>query len=51
MSFPVAERAAFQESIWLDEKVFRAGKAGIEDVARALAKLLENAGSLAGYIE
>lgn len=51
MSFPAAERAAYQESIWLDEKVFRSGKAGVEDVARALAKLLENTSALAGYIE
>ena len=39
MSFPVAERAALRETVYLDENVFRAGPRGVEDAVEALAKV------------
>jgi hypothetical protein len=47
MSFPVAESAAERESLYLNENVFRAGSAGIDDVLEALAKVQAHAGELA----
>jgi dTDP-4-amino-4,6-dideoxygalactose transaminase len=38
-SFPVAERAAFTEQVYLDEGIFRAGKKGVDDAIEALLKL------------
>ena len=38
-SFPVAERAGEREAVYLDEKIFRSGKEGIDDVVSALIKL------------
>jgi dTDP-4-amino-4,6-dideoxygalactose transaminase len=43
MSFPVAERAALHQTVYLDENVFRAGAAGVEDAVEALAKVRRNA--------
>jgi dTDP-4-amino-4,6-dideoxygalactose transaminase len=43
MDFPVATRACEHEAVWLDEKVFRAGREGIDDVITALKKIQENA--------
>jgi dTDP-4-amino-4,6-dideoxygalactose transaminase len=48
MSFPVAERAALRQTVYLDEKVFRAGRRGVEDAVEALAKVQRHAGELAG---
>jgi hypothetical protein len=48
MSFPVAERAALRETIYLDENVFRAGQAGVEDAVEALAKVQRHADELTG---
>lgn len=45
-SFPNAERAAFTEQIYLDEGIFRAGKAGVDDCIEALLKLQRNCDSL-----
>jgi dTDP-4-amino-4,6-dideoxygalactose transaminase len=42
MHFPEAERICGQEAVWLEEQVFRAGTEGIDDVARALRKILAN---------
>jgi len=36
---PVADRAAKQEQIYLDENIFRAGKTGIDQAVEALVKL------------
>lgn len=41
MSFPVAEKAAKKESVWLGENVFRAGKQGIDDLIAGITKLIE----------
>ena len=47
MRYPVAERACEQEAVWLDEAIFRAGERGVDDVIRALNKILENSDKLA----
>jgi dTDP-4-amino-4,6-dideoxygalactose transaminase len=46
MSFPVAEEAALRQTVYLDEKVFRAGRRGVEDAVEALAKVQRHAGEL-----
>ena len=40
--FPVAERVATQEAVWLDENVFRARLQGVDDVVAALRKVYES---------
>jgi dTDP-4-amino-4,6-dideoxygalactose transaminase len=47
MHFPVAERAAERESVWLDESVFRAGTQGIDDAVAAIRKVQANGVELA----
>lgn len=47
MSFPVAERVALRETVYLDENVFRAGRRGVEDAVEALAKIQRHAAELA----
>lgn len=42
LTLPETERAAELEAVWLDECVFRSGRAGVDDVIRALKKLTEN---------
>jgi dTDP-4-amino-4,6-dideoxygalactose transaminase len=46
-SFPVAERAGEQESVWLPECVFRDGQRGIDDFITALNKVQANGAELA----
>jgi dTDP-4-amino-4,6-dideoxygalactose transaminase len=46
MSFPVAERAALRQTVYLDENVFRAGAQGVEDAVEALAKVQRHAAEL-----
>jgi dTDP-4-amino-4,6-dideoxygalactose transaminase len=46
MSFPVAERAALHQTVYLDENVFRAGRRGVEDAVEALAKVQRHAHEL-----
>jgi len=46
MSFPVAERAGEHEAVWLDERVFRAGSGGIDDVITALGRIHGQAGEI-----
>jgi dTDP-4-amino-4,6-dideoxygalactose transaminase len=47
LQYPVAERAAEHEAVWLPENTFRAGRQGIDDVAAALRKVQANASALA----
>jgi dTDP-4-amino-4,6-dideoxygalactose transaminase len=47
MSFPVAERLALQQTVYLDENVFRAGRRGVDDAVEALAKVQRHAAELA----
>ena len=42
MHLPAAERATGSDAIWLNENVFRAGPAGVDDVATALRKIQAN---------
>lgn len=46
MSFPVAERLALRQTVYLDESVFRAGRQGVEDAVEALAKVQRHAAEL-----
>jgi dTDP-4-amino-4,6-dideoxygalactose transaminase len=46
MSFPVAERACEHEAVWLDERIFRAGPAGVDDVIEALWRIHGQAGEI-----
>jgi len=48
--FPVAERIATQEAVWLDENVFRAGLQGVDDVVAALRKVYEQRETLAAAL-
>jgi len=42
MSFPVAERARWQESVWMGESIFRSGKQGVDDLINGLNKLVKH---------
>jgi dTDP-4-amino-4,6-dideoxygalactose transaminase len=46
MSFPVAERLALEQTVYLDENLFRAGDRGVEDAVEALAKVQRHAAEL-----
>lgn len=46
MHFPVAERACEHEAVWLDERIFRAGRKGVEDAVAAMRKIQRNAEEL-----
>ena len=48
MSFPVAEAAAEQQSVYLNENVFRAGERGIEQAVEGIAKVQQHADELVG---
>ena len=47
MSFPVTERASWEESIWMGESIFRSGKQGIDDLVAGLKKLVDHRVELA----
>lgn len=44
---PVAERAAYQESVWLPHQLLLASEADMDDIADAIIKIRENIGELA----
>jgi dTDP-4-amino-4,6-dideoxygalactose transaminase len=46
MSFPVAEVASEEESVWMGEAIFRSGKQGIDDLVNGLEKLHEHRAKL-----
>ena len=46
-SCPVSERAAYHESVWIPQFVLLGGEKDVEDVARAVAKIMENIAELA----
>ncbi len=48
MSFPIAERAALREAVYLDEAIFRAGSQGVQDTVEAIAKVQAHASTLRG---
>jgi dTDP-4-amino-4,6-dideoxygalactose transaminase len=39
LRLPEAERACEREAVWLDEAIFRAGRAGVDDAVAALKKI------------
>ena len=47
MSFPIAERPALREAVYLDEAIFRDGLRGVHDTVEALAKVQAHAHELA----
>ncbi len=47
MSFPVAERASEQESVWMGESIFRSGEEGVDDLVKGIQKLVENRDTMA----
>jgi len=51
MQFPEAERACQREAVWLDERVFRAGKPGVDDAVAALRKIYDSRIELAAKAE
>ena len=46
LRLPVAERVCLRQAIWFDERVFRAGKTGVDDAVAALRKIQANAATL-----
>lgn len=46
-SCPVSERAAYHESVWIPQFVLLGGEKDVDDVARAVAKVMENIAELA----
>ena len=47
VSCPVSERAAYHESVWLPQFVLLGGDQDVEDVARAVEKVMKHIGELA----
>jgi dTDP-4-amino-4,6-dideoxygalactose transaminase len=46
---PVAERAGYEESVWLPHQIFLGDERDVDDVLAAIRKIKENSGELAGY--
>ncbi len=46
---PVAERAAYEESVWLPHHIFLGDRKDIDDIAHAVLKVLENMNELRGF--
>jgi len=46
---PVAERAGYEESVWLPHQIFLGAERDVDDVLTAIQKIKENAAELAGY--
>jgi hypothetical protein len=45
---PVAERIAYREAVWLPQFVLLGDAADVEEIAQAIAKVIDGAGALAG---
>jgi len=45
---PIAERAAYDESVWLPQFLLLGAEQDVEDIARAVRKVVANLGELAG---
>ena len=48
-SCPVAERAGYDESVWLPHQIFLGSEADVADLISAITKVVENIGELAGF--
>ncbi|MEP7270680.1 MAG: DegT/DnrJ/EryC1/StrS family aminotransferase [Acidobacteriota bacterium] len=46
---PVAERAGYEESVWLPHQLFLGGKSDVDDVLKAIEKIQANVAELDGY--
>jgi dTDP-4-amino-4,6-dideoxygalactose transaminase len=46
---PVAERAGYEESVWLPHQIFLGGTREVDDLVAAIAKVIDNIGELADY--
>jgi dTDP-4-amino-4,6-dideoxygalactose transaminase len=46
---PIAERAGYEESVWLPHQIFLGSPADVDDVLTAIAKICDNAEELVGY--
>jgi hypothetical protein len=46
---PVAERAGYEESVWLPHQIFLGDQRDIDDVLAAIQKIKENSSELIGY--
>jgi dTDP-4-amino-4,6-dideoxygalactose transaminase len=46
---PVAERAGYEESVWLPHQIFLGDECDVDDVIEAIRKISEHAGELCGY--
>ena len=46
---PVAERAGYDEAVWLPHQIFLGTEKEVDDLLAAMAKVIENIGELAGY--
>ena len=49
MSFPIAERASWIESVWMGESIFRSGETGVDDLVAGLNKMADNRDDLANF--
>lgn len=47
-SCPVAERAGYDESVWLPHQIFLGGEREVDDLVAAIAKVIGNIGELVG---
>lgn len=46
---PVAERAGYEESVWLPHQIFLGSEKDVDDALAAIQKIKENVAELAGY--
>jgi len=46
---PIAERAGYEESVWLPHQIFLGAEEDVDDVLTAIRKIAENVAELAGY--
>src|SRR5262249_24003114 len=46
---PVAERAGYEESVWLPHQIFLGGRQDVDDVLTAIQKITANVDELAGF--
>jgi dTDP-4-amino-4,6-dideoxygalactose transaminase len=48
-SCPVAERAGYDESVWLPHQIFLGGEQEVDDLVVAIRKVIDNIGELANF--
>lgn len=50
-SCPVAERAGYEESVWLPHQIFLGGEREVDDLVAAIRKVVEHIGELAHFVD